>query len=174
VAIRFELADLEPLDRVRHVRSAFSCGNPVYDKFLQEKAAKEQDQKISVCFVLTVKGSDEIIGYYTLSAISILLSTLPEQMQKKLPKYPDVPATLIGRLAASNKPEYEKERLGEHLLMDALRRAWQTAKSVGSWAVVLVSEEDAQGFYKRYKFQSLPDQPLTLYITIADLEQLFA
>jgi predicted GNAT family N-acyltransferase len=173
MVVSLQLADLEPLDRSKHDRTVFTCGNPVYDKFLREKAAKEQDQKISVCFVLTAKNSNEIIGYYTLSSTSIVLPTLPEKMRKKLPKYPDVPATLIGRLAASNKPRYEHERLGEHLLMDALKRAWLNAKTVASWAVVLDSEEKSKGFYERYEFQSLPDQSLRLYITMADIEQLF-
>jgi hypothetical protein len=173
VVDRLQLANLVPLDRQKHDRAAFSCGNPVYDKFLQEKAAKEQEQKLSVCFMLTVRGSNGIIGYYTLSSTTVLLPMLPEKLQKKLPKYPEIPATLIGRLAASNKPEYKNERLGEHLLMDALWRAWQNARVVASWAVVLDSEERSRGFYEHYKFQSFPDHPLKLYITMAELEVLF-
>jgi hypothetical protein len=40
-----------------------------------------------------------VAGFYTLSQYSVDLVKLPEKIAQKLPKYPEVPATLLGRLA---------------------------------------------------------------------------
>ena len=44
-----------------------------------------------------------VAGFYTLSQYSLDLVTLPDEIVKKLPKYPEVPATLVGRLAISER-----------------------------------------------------------------------
>jgi hypothetical protein len=51
-------------------------------------------------FVLTPDGKT-VAGYYTLSQHSVELTALPAEIAKRLPKYPHVPATLLGRLAVS-------------------------------------------------------------------------
>lgn len=65
-----------------------------------------------------------VLGYYTLSAHGIERRILPEDIVKrlKLRKYPLVPATLMGRLAADQK--YQGLRVGETLLMDALEHSY--------------------------------------------------
>jgi len=74
--------------------------------------------------VLTPDGKT-VAGYYTLSQYSVELGAIPDGIAAKLPKYPFVPATLIGRLAVSN--EFRGQRLGELLLMDALNRCLRAA-----------------------------------------------
>jgi hypothetical protein len=64
-----------------------------------------------------------VVGYYTLSALSIERGTIPEPVVKKLklPSYPLLPATLMGRLAVDQK--HQKRGIGEFLLMDGLQRS---------------------------------------------------
>jgi hypothetical protein len=44
-----------------------------------------------------------IAGYYTLSSTSVRFAELPAQTVSKLPKYPLVPATHLGRLAVDRR-----------------------------------------------------------------------
>jgi len=65
--------------------------------------------------VLAAKDTSIVKGYYTLSNNSIPLSSVPEYIQKKLPKsYISIPTTLPGRLAniqTANFKEKESEIL---------------------------------------------------------------
>lgn len=62
---------------------------------------------------LTVATDDSdlksVMGYYTLSSASIIRTPLPEKLTRKLPRYKDLPATLLGRLAVDKK--YQGQRI---------------------------------------------------------------
>lgn len=174
MVVNIQLADLEPLDVSKHDRAAFSCIDKRFETYLQNNARKDQESKSCVCYVLTESGANAIIGYYTLSATRIDLSELPEALRKKLPSYPGVPATILGRLAASNKDAHKGERLGEYLLLDALHRAWETSKVVASYALILDANTNSKGFYERYKFHSFNHNELKMYMTMNEIELLFS
>jgi predicted GNAT family N-acyltransferase len=93
-------------------------------------------------------------------------------MAKKLPKYPLVPATLLGRLAVDVR--LRGKGAGEHLLMDALRRALEASREVASVAVVVDAKDDsAVSFYRRYGFIGFADQPRRLFLPMAVIEKPF-
>src|ERR1700693_1638983 len=100
-----------------HDRGGFSCGVPALDTYLQKQAGQDVRRHVAVAFVATSDGKT-IAGYYTLSQYSVELGVLPEELAGKLPRYPLVPATLIGRLAVS--AAFRGQGVGELLLMDAL------------------------------------------------------
>ena len=112
-----------------------------------------------------------VVGFYTLSATSFLLADLPDETAKKLPNYPQVPATLLGRLAIDSR--YQGSGYGEIMLIDALRRVLQATTEVASFAVVVDAINDrARSFYEQYSFCAFPDQKLRMFLpmkTIADL-----
>ncbi|EHM50253.1 toxin-antitoxin system, toxin component, GNAT domain protein [Cardiobacterium valvarum F0432] len=54
----------------------------------------------------------------TLASASIPLTALPETLRRKLPRYPSVPAILMGRLAADL--HVQGQSFGSSLLADAL------------------------------------------------------
>ena len=161
---------IEPLGK-KHERAAFSCGDETLDTYLKKRASQEANKKIATTFVLLHSQTNSVIGYYTLSAASIMLADLPIATAKKLPKYPHVPATLLGRLAIDSR--YQGRGYGELLLTDALRRALQVTTEVSSFAVVVDAiNERARFFYEQYEFCAFPDQKLRLFLpmkTIADL-----
>ncbi len=163
-------AKIEPLSQ-SHDRAAFSCGEDTLDSYLKKRASQDAKKKISTTFVLIKGRSNSVIGYYTLSATSINLMELPVETVKKLPKYPHVPATLLGRLAIDRR--YQGNGYGGLLLIDALRRALQATTEVASFAVVVDAiGERARSFYERYGFCYFPDRKLRLFLpmkTIADL-----
>ncbi|MBT6406729.1 MAG: GNAT family N-acetyltransferase, partial [Rhodospirillaceae bacterium] len=86
---------IEPLGK-KHNRAAFSCGTDELDTYLQRQASQDTKRRIARIFVIRSAADDQtILGYYTLSALSIDLSSLPSDLVKKLPKHP-LPAALIG------------------------------------------------------------------------------
>ena len=163
---------IEPLAK-KHERAAFSCGYEVLDRYIKERASQEAKRQMAAPFVLVESGDNTVIGYYTLSATSILLADLPEETVKKLPRYPDVPATLLGRLAVDAR--YKGGGHGELLLMDALRRAFQATSDVASFAVVVDSKDKkSSSFYEHYEFATFPDQKLRMFLPMSTIADLFA
>jgi len=120
-------------------------------------------------FVLVLP--DGVIGgYYTLSSTSIQLGELPEQTVRKLPRYPLLPATLLGRLAVDRREQ--GKGYGRYLLADALYRAAQS--EIASFAVIVDAKDDnARRFYEREGFLPFPDQPMKLFRPMADIRRLF-
>ena len=162
---------IEPLGKI-HDRAAFYCGSDELDTYLRERASREARKQISTSFVLVEDGDNAVIGYYSLSATSILLDDLPEKTAKKLPRYPDVPATLLGRLAVDM--HHKGRGYGEVLLVDALRRAFQAATDVASCAVVVDAKDDqACLFYEHYGFIRFPDYALRMFLPMQTIASLF-
>lgn len=160
---------IEPVAK-HHERAAFACGVAALDLYLKQRASQDARNRIAAPFVLA--GVDHrVVGYYTLSSFSIALSDLPENIARKLPKYPFVPATLLGRLATDQN--YRGRRLGEHLLMDALRRSFELSKEIASYAVVVDAKGGAASFYQSYEFQAFPQQPSRLFMPMKKIERLF-
>ena len=113
-----------------------------------------------------------IIGYYTLSAYGIRMGELPPDLAKKLPKYPLLPATLLGRLAVSQ--EHQGQRLGQILLMDALHRSWKNTVEIGSVGVVAEAmDEAARKFYLHHEFLPLLEHPRKLFIAMKTIQTAF-
>ncbi len=130
------------------------------------------DRGVAVPYVLVpVDNPSEIAGFYTLSATSVKLGGLPEDVSKKLPRYPAVPATHLGRLAVS--VNHQRKGLGERLLVDAVYRSLAASTSVGSVAVVVDAKDESNAdFYGKYGFIRFVDSPLHLFImmkTVAGL-----
>jgi len=111
-----------------------------------------------------------IAGYYTLSATSVQLGELPAQTVRKLPRYPLVPATLLGRLAVDRR--HQGKGYGRFLLGDALHRAARS--EIASFAMIVdAKDESARRFYERESFLPFPDQPMKLFRPMTDIRRLF-
>jgi predicted GNAT family N-acyltransferase len=167
---RQTLYSVEPLGD--HDRSSFFCGVPELDRYFDHQAGQDARRKVAAPFVM-VDPSGKIMGYYTLSSYGIRPTELPPQIAKKLPKYPLIPTTLLGRLAISR--EYQGQKLGRLLLMDALHRSWKNTSEVASVGVVAEAyDENARAFYARHEFISLADHPLKLFIAMGTIQKAFA
>ena len=116
---------VEPLGA--HDRLSFSCGVSDLDYYLHVQAGQDAKRKVAAPFVL-VDPHGNVAGYYTLSAYAIRLIELPPDVARKLPKYPLIPTTLLGRLAVSQA--HQGQQLGRLLLMDALFRSWKNTAGV--------------------------------------------
>ena len=139
-----------------HDKKNFLCGKELLDNYLHTQAKQDVKRKLSACFILSVR--KEIKGYYTLSSATIQRDLLPQEIIKKLPpSYKDLPATLLGRLAIDSR--YQGQGLGELLLIDALKRSYDTLiSSIASISIIVDPiDEGAVMFYKKYGFILLPD-----------------
>jgi ribosomal protein S18 acetylase RimI-like enzyme len=147
---------IEPLDPAKHRREEFDCGIAVLNDYLKIRARKDMDARVTVCFVAVPEVEPGCIaGYYALSAATIVRAELPEaQVPKPLPRYPEFPATLLGRLARSMR--FKGQGLGDRLMISALERAMAGASEVASWAMVTDPKDaPARRFYTQFGFQSL-------------------
>jgi len=162
---------IEPLGK-GHDRAVFSCGVPALEPYLQKQAGQDARRYAAAPFVLCEGDSPTVLGYYTLSAISIDVGELPDETARKLPRYPEIPATLIGRLAVDQRRR--GERLGEFLLMDALCRSLRQAGEIAAAAVVVDAKDDrARSFYEAYDFQIFLDRPDRLFLPMTAVKKLF-
>ncbi len=128
-------------------------------------------RRVASCFVLVADGDARPLGYYTLAATSIALAEIPEALAKRLPRYPAVPAVLMGRLAVDAR--HRKQRLGELLLFDALSRALRS--EIAAYAFVVdAKDEKAAAFYARYRFMPLTREGRRHFLPMAEIAKLFA
>lgn len=162
---------VEPLAK-KHKRADFACGSALLDRYLKNQASQDAKRGIAAPFIL-VTPVNKVIGYYTLSAFSIELADLPQAQAHKLPKYPVVPATLLGRLATDQN--YRRLGLGEHLLMDTLHIAFIATSQIASYAVIVDAKDDsAKAFYKKYDFKQFHDYPNRLFLPMNKIKTLFS
>jgi hypothetical protein len=176
------LIDFLDLNQVKlitreHDRKSFTCGVIKLDNYLHDRSLVDAEKNVSRVFVLTLRKSPEtIVGYYTLSSLSIPAQGLPPDVQKALPNYKIIGTTLLGRLAVAQNWQTGKckLRLGEYLLMDAMHSAWLAAQRVASFALivdVLVDEKgDPTNFYTKNGFKSFRDNPSRLFLPMMTIE----
>ena len=161
---------IEPLGAM-HDRAAFRSGVPALDRYLHDQASQDARRRVTTPFVM-IDGSGSILGYYTLSAFGVQSGELPDTIARKLPRYPLLPATLLGRLAV--RQSQQGQGLGHFLLVDALRRSLDSTYNVASIGVVVEAlDENASTFYKRHGFTELNDHPSRLFLPMATIEKAF-
>lgn len=158
----------EPLAS-RHDRKNFSSGNPDLDRYFHVQAGQDLRRNIAAPFVLA-QNDGTVIGYYTLSATSVMMAELPDAVTIKLPRYPRLPATLVGRLAVDSR--FQGQGQGRFLLADALFRA--SRNEIASFAVVVDAIDDAaRAFYLREGFIPFPDHPMRLFLAMSTIREVF-
>jgi GNAT superfamily N-acetyltransferase len=159
---------IELLDSKRHNRSVFSCGNDSLDNYIRKQASQDLKKKVATVFVLIDSPNVDIIAYYTLSSYTIDITNLDNAFAKGIPRYPLLPATLLGRLAVDSS--CQGQGIGELVLIDALERVLNATKQIASLAVVVEAiNEDAARFYQKYGFRQFKEYPLKLYLPVLSL-----
>ena len=155
---------IEPLNR-NHNRTAFNCGIESLDRYLQHQANQDIKRRVSRVFVVRSRQDEtKVLGYYTLSTLSIDLSVLPEKLAKKLPKHP-IPAALIGRLAVDVSAQ--GKGIGKVLLSNAIKRTLAISSDIGIYAIVVDAiNEQAESFYMQYGFAHLASEGKRLFLSL--------
>lgn len=153
----------------QHDRASFDSGVEPLDRYFRTQAGQDARKNMAAPFVLVLPNG-AVAGYYTLSATAVNVGDWPAQTVKRLPRYPLIPATLLGRLAVDRR--HQGNGYGRFLLADALFRSLRS--EIASFAVIVdAKDENARRFYERESFLPFPDQPLKLFRPMADIAELF-
>ena len=155
---------ISPLNS-NHNRPAFQCGVDSLDAYIQKQAHQDVKRRISRVFVATTDQDEKtILGYYTLSSLSIELNVLPKSLIRKLPRHP-IPAALIGRLTVNKTAQ--GYGIGRMLLVDAIKRTLAVSHEIGIYAMVVDAiDENAERFYQQFGFLSLSAANRRLFLPI--------
>jgi GNAT superfamily N-acetyltransferase len=160
VAGRFRIEALSG----QHKCDTFQCGISALDRYFKEQATQDVRRRIANCFVAVDITTELVAGYYTLAATGVALDGLAPALAKKLPRYPVVPAALIGRLAIASSSQ--GIGLGAALLADAIARV--VTSDIGVFAIFVdAKDEPAKRFYEHHGFESLPDHPQRFCLAVA-------
>lgn len=162
---------IEPLQK-SHGRDAFACGHVSLDRYLQRQARQDSESKVAAVFVGVNPPDSKVLGFYSLSSSSINASDVPPDLAKKLPRYPHLPVTLLGRLAIDQL--CQGKGLGQFLLLDALYRSLQAAAAIAAMAVVVDAKDAAAAaFYGRYGFMPLSASQGRMFLPMKTVASLF-
>lgn len=140
-----------PLEDLRIERSSFSCSVEPLENYFHKYVSQDVKKGLTKCFVLILINEQQsrIVGYYTLSALSIPITNIPQERISKGIPYSNIPAVLIGRLAIDTN--FQKQGYGKFLIADAIHKI----KNATVGATILVVEaknDDACSFYERLGF----------------------
>lgn len=144
-----------------HKKASFVCEEQSLTDYLKKHAGQDVKRRTALCFI-HADNDGTIKGYYTLSSGSVDRALLPEALGKKMP-YKNLPVTLLGRLARDT--QFKGQGIGELLLADALKRAYQASSEVASFAVVTDPiNAKAAAFYSSFGF--IPLESGRMFITM--------
>src|SRR5476649_580443 len=125
----------EPL-ALDHELDAFESGVTTLDEWLKRRARRNEAEGASRTFVLCE--SRWVVGYYSLAAGSILLSTATGKVRRNMPD--PAPVLLLARLAVDRN--WHGKGLGADLLSNAVLRAIGAAETVGVRAILVHAISD--------------------------------
>ena len=156
----------------KHDRKSFLSVSEPLNRYLHTQVSQDVRRRITTCWVavanevppgLPVEAAAPVLAYYTLAAGSVLLTDLPAETTKKLPRYPSVPVARMGRLAVHQR--LAGQRLGSALVWDARQRAM--ASALAAFAVVVdAKDEEAAAFYRHLGFKAFGQRPLQLFLEL--------
>lgn len=148
-----------------HSLAAFDCGNESLDTWLKRFALANLQADSAQTFVVHRDGA--VVGYYSLTAGSVLPQEAPARVSKGLAKHP-IGVILLARLAVDKREQ--GNGLGKALLKDALLRIMAAADAIGARAVLVHAiDESARTFYEHFGFERSPIDDFELMLLMKDL-----
>lgn len=155
----------------QHDRAAFTSGNDRIDMYFRQIVSQDIKRKYAACYVLVERANSRVAGFYTLSAHAIPLTDVPADVAKKLPRYPSVPAVLIGWMGRS--VEHRGQHVGTLLLADAIHRLVHSG--VGAHALCADAiDDDAAAFYRKHQFKPLVSRDHSYFLPMKTAMTLFS
>lgn len=138
-----------PLNELQIKRDSFSCSVKALQDYFHRYASQDVKKGLATCYVLIDKQQSKIIGYYTLSSLSIPITEVPKERLKTSIPYGIIPAVLMGRLAIDDN--FKQQGYGKFLLIDAIHRIRNNA--VGSALLIVEAKDDnTASFYNHFGF----------------------
>ena len=157
----------QPFD-ARHRVDEFDCGKQVLTDWLLRHARQAQGSGSARTFVSC--DGDRVAGYYSLTVGQIDTMEAPERVRKGMGQYP-IPLVILARLAVDL--DYQGQSLGCSLLQDAIHRAVAVAEHAGIRAMLTHPlDAEAAAFYRRFGFESVPQNDRHLILLLKDASRL--
>lgn len=158
------------LDKEKHNRKAFDCEVKPLNIYLKQMANQQSNRDNTRTYILEDETTEErIIGFYTLTMMSIDLSALPLGLQKKHKNANS--AGLIARLAVDKN--FKQKGYGEWLLVDALKKLLNASEVVAFPLIVVDAKEGVSEFYEKFGFQRFQEAENRLFISIESVRKSF-
>lgn len=154
----------EPL-AAHHLVTGFDSGVPSLDDWLKRRAVQNQASGASRTFIACDSG--EVIAYYALATCAVMSQVAPGGFRGNMPD--PIPVVVLGRLAIARS--HQKRGLGRALFQDAGRRVLQASNAIGIRGLLVHAlSEEARIFFLRLGLKPSPLDPMTLMVTLADLQ----
>lgn len=156
--------EFEPLNPSKHDRKSFDCGIEALNLYLRRVANLDQKRSLSRVYVLAEE--KYVIGFYSISAHSVIRDELPED--KRLGGYHDIPILLLGRLAVDKR--YQGEGYGDALIFHAFKTTMEAAEKVGILGMVVDAKDSkAASFYEGFGFKRLEGTKNRLVVPLSTI-----
>jgi hypothetical protein len=150
-----------------HNLTEFYCGNEILDRWLRNTALKNQNSGASTTYVVCKVGTKVVIGYFCLSAASIVRSDAPSNISRNQPD--PIPAMLLGRLAVD--VNHKKTGMGRNLFVEAYKVSLEAASLIGIRDLLVHAiNDEAKSFWVSLGFIESPTDGLTLMLKLGLLE----
>lgn len=157
------------LDPQQHDRQSFDCGVEVLKQYIRQYA--NQDQKRNLTKVYVLAEDTKIIGYYSISAHSVLRDNLPDD--QRVGGYDSLPFLLLGRLAVDKA--YQGRGYGDVLIYHAFKTTLQAAETIGILGIVVdAKNEKAASFHEGFGFMRLLGNRKRLVLPLSVIKNLIA
>lgn len=159
----------EPISK-SHRRADFDCGDRILNEYLTRFARQNHESGGAKTFVAAARADHtRVLGYYTISPATLAFDRVPATVTRKLGRY-EVPVFRLARLAVAL--DLQGRGLGGQLLLAAGSRALKVAAQVGGDALTIDAKSlRAAQWYSEFGALPLVDDPLTLVLPLATIEQ---
>lgn len=146
----------------RHLIDEFRCTEPELERWLKQRARRNQLEGASRAFV--VCHGLRVVGYYCLAAGAVAHAAAPGNIRRNMPD--PIPVMVLGRLAVD--AAWSGRGVGRGLLKDAILRTVRVAGETGVRALLAHAiSPAAKAFYLKNGFLESPIEPLTLMLKVA-------
>ncbi len=152
-----------------HDIGSFDCGSEEQTTWLRRNALQAHQSDSAKVYVLCLRDTSTVVGYYALAAGSIAHDSASSRVTKGLGRYP-VPVVILTRLGVDLSEQ--GRGLGQALVRDALLQTAAVAERVAVRALLIHAEtERAAKFYGRISpaFEESPTDALHLILLLKDL-----
>jgi predicted N-acetyltransferase YhbS len=147
-----------------HRLEGFDCGKPPLTDWLLRHARQAQGSGSAKTFV-TCDG-ERVAGYFSLTVGQIDSLDAPERVRRGMGQYP-IPLVILARLAVDS--DYQGQGIGYSLLQDAINRTLAIAEHAGIRALLTHPiDASAEAFYRRFGFESMPENARQLLLLLKD------
>lgn len=161
------LAAPEPLADA-HELAAFSSGVASLDDWLKRRARGNQAGGATRTFV--VAEGRRVVAYYAIASGGICGESALGRFRRNMPD--PIPVALLGRLAIDRS--WQGRGLGRALFRDCAGRIVNAADTLGIRGIVVHAiSEEAKGFFLALGFEPSPLEPMTLMVTLRDVQAAF-